>query len=51
MGLPNARSDEDEDEDGVADTIDDSDGDGVVDFDERYRFPGLDRANLILRLR
>jgi hypothetical protein len=32
------RSDEDEDHDGIADTIDDSDGDGITDFDERYRF-------------
>jgi formylglycine-generating enzyme required for sulfatase activity len=37
-GAPNVRSDEDEDNDGIADTIDDSDGDGVTDFDERYRF-------------
>ncbi len=32
------RFDEDEDHDGIADTIDDSDGDGISDFDERYRF-------------
>lgn len=32
------RSDEDEDADGIYDTMDDSDSDGVVDFDERYRF-------------
>ena len=37
-GAPNVRSDEDEDHDGVPDTMDDSDGDGRVDFDERYRF-------------
>lgn len=37
-GAPNVRSDEDEDGDGVPDTLDDSDGDGLVDFDERYRF-------------
>ena len=37
-GAPNVRSDEDEDHDGIADTIDDSDGDGITDFDERYRF-------------
>lgn len=29
---------EDEDGDGIQDTLDDSDGDGLVDFDERYRF-------------
>lgn len=40
-GAPNVRSDEDDDSDGTPDTIDDSDGDGIVDFDERYRFPGL----------
>ena len=45
QGAPNVRSDEDGDADGIADTIDDSDGDGVVDFDERYRFSGLDRTN------
>lgn len=32
------RSDEDLDGDSIADTIDDSDGDGVSDFDERIRF-------------
>ena len=32
------RADEDEDYDGIRDTIDDSDSDGVVDFDELYRF-------------
>lgn len=37
-GAPNVRSDEDDDHDGIADTIDDSDGDGISDFDERYRF-------------
>jgi formylglycine-generating enzyme required for sulfatase activity len=37
-GAPNARMEEDEDTDGIPDTIDDSDGDGVVDFDERHRF-------------
>ncbi|MBN1314096.1 MAG: SUMF1/EgtB/PvdO family nonheme iron enzyme, partial [Anaerolineales bacterium] len=34
------RSDEDVDGDSTADTIDDSDGDGVCDFDERVRFAG-----------
>ena len=37
-GAPNVHSDEDEDKDGVPDTMDDSDGDGLVDFDERYCF-------------
>jgi formylglycine-generating enzyme required for sulfatase activity len=37
-GAPDVLSDEDEDEDGIYDTMDDSDGDGLVDFDERYRF-------------
>jgi hypothetical protein len=37
-GAPNVRSDEDIDSDGIADTMDDSDGDGVTDFDERNRF-------------
>jgi len=37
-GAPNVRSDEDIDRDGIADTRDDSDGDGVCDFDERNRF-------------
>jgi len=32
------RSDEDIDSDGIVDTVDDSDGDGICDFDERYRF-------------
>jgi len=34
------RSDEDVDGDRIADTIDDSDGDGICDFDERNRFRG-----------
>ena len=33
------RDDPDEDGDGRPDTTDDSDGDGMVDFDERHRFP------------
>jgi len=37
-GAPGVRSDEDVDGDGVPDTMDDSDGDGLVDFDERNRF-------------
>ncbi len=37
-GAPNVRSDEDIDGDGIRDTLDDSDGDGLVDFDERERF-------------
>jgi len=37
-GAPNVRSDEDVDGDGIPDTIDDSDGDGLCDFDERIRF-------------
>ena len=37
-GAPSVRSDEDVDGDGVRDTMDDSDGDGLVDFDERNRF-------------
>jgi len=37
-GAPNVRSDEDVDGDNVADTMDDSDGDGICDFDERNRF-------------
>lgn len=37
-GAPNVRSDEDVDSDGTADTMDDSDGDGVCDFDESNRF-------------
>ena len=43
-GAPNVRSDEDMDGDGVSDTMDDSDGDGLVDFDERNRF-GTNPAN------
>jgi hypothetical protein len=41
---PSVRSDEDLDRDGILDTVDDSDGDGICDFDERYRF-GLDYRN------
>jgi hypothetical protein len=37
-GAPNVKSDEDVDYDGILDTMDDSDRDGVVDFDEWYRF-------------
>jgi len=37
------RSDEDMDNDGIADTIDDSDGDGICDFDETNRFKGFQR--------
>lgn len=37
-GDHNGRSDEDFDSDGIPDTTDDSDNDGVVDFDERNRF-------------
>jgi len=37
-GAPNVRSDEDADGDKIADTVDDSDGDGVTDFDETERF-------------
>lgn len=37
-GAPNVRSDEDVDGDGIRDTVDDSDNDGVCDFDERLRF-------------
>ena len=48
-GAPNVRSDEDVDGDSIADTIDDSDGDGVCDLDERNRFKGnlhdLDPSN------
>ena len=43
-GAPNVRSDEDEDNDGIADTVDDLDGDGICDFDERNRFDGLFRS-------
>jgi len=39
-GAPNVRSDEDVDTDGIVDTIDDSDGDGICDFDEINRFRG-----------
>lgn len=42
---PNVLSDEDEDNDNVPDTVDDSDLDGIVDFDERHRFPGLIYTN------
>lgn len=38
------KSDEDIDQDGILDTVDDSDGDGVADFDERNRF-SLDPNN------
>ena len=44
-GAPEVRSDEDEDLDGIPDTIDDSDLDGIVDFDERYRIRGLNWEN------
>jgi len=37
-GAPSVLMEEDEDSDGIPDTMDDSDGDGIVDFDERYRF-------------
>ncbi len=37
-GAPDVKSDEDVDNDGIADTVDDSDGDGICDFDERNRF-------------
>jgi len=37
-GAPNIRMEEDEDSDGIRDTFDDSDGDGITDFDEKYRF-------------
>ena len=37
-GAPGVKSDEDVDRDGIADTVDDSDNDGVCDFDERNRF-------------
>lgn len=37
-GAPNVRSDEDVDSDSIRDTVDDSDGDGLVDFDEQNRF-------------
>ncbi len=38
------RSDEDLDADGTPDTVDDSDGDGIVDFDEANRFTGYLRS-------
>ena len=41
VGAPDVRSDEDYDNDGIADTIDNSDGDGISDFDERVRFVGI----------
>lgn len=44
-GAPGVRSDEDLDEDGIPDTVDDSDGDGLCDFDERNRFAGLSLAD------
>ncbi len=37
-GAPNVQSDPDVDGNSVADTMQDSDGDGLVDFDERGRF-------------
>ncbi len=37
-GAPDHVNEEDDDNDGVPDTLDDSDGDGIVDFDETYRF-------------
>ena len=40
-GAPNVRSDEDDDNDNQLDTVDDTDRDGVSDFDELNRF-GLD---------
>ena len=45
QGAPNVRSDKDEDADLAVDTLDDSDEDGVVDFDERHRFAGLNYAD------
>jgi len=42
-GAPGVRSDEDADGDGLRDTVDDSDADGVSDFDEIHRF-GTDPA-------
>ncbi len=36
-GAPNIRSDEDIDRDGLLDTMDDTDGDGICDFDEVVR--------------
>ena len=43
-GAPSVRSDEDVDANGIPDTMQDSDGDGLVDFDERNRF-GTDPLN------
>jgi len=37
-GAPNIRMEEDQDNDGNRDSSDDSDNDGIVDFDERTRF-------------
>lgn len=37
-GAPGVRMEEDENSNGVRDTFEDTDGDGIVDFDERYRF-------------
>lgn len=42
---PNVRSDQDVNGNGIPDTIDDSDGDGIVDYDENNRFPGLSATN------
>ena len=36
-GAPAVRSDENDDGDGILDTMDDTDGDGICDFDERNR--------------
>ena len=50
VGLPQSegaaiiRKEEDLDADGIPDTQDDSDRDGVVDFDELHRFSGLNSA-------
>ena len=41
-GAPNIVMEEDEDNDGVKDTLDDSDGDGICDFDENHRFYTID---------
>ena len=44
-GAPGVKSDPDEDGDGVVDTtLDDSDGDGICDFDERHRFSANGRS-------
>jgi hypothetical protein len=40
-GAPEVVMEEDLDADGIPDTMDDSDGDGIVDFDERERFNTL----------